>query len=178
MSYQLPQEVIDEVLSSDPHLSAAIEAVYNLLEGNETAEEYHRRHMTSSLGVLTAYSPIQARRIVKPLRGRILNRTVVEIGAGVGLVALELAKYSPKVFAIESDPAWAWIFTEHLYAAKPPHLTWIFGRAEEVSPWLRADVAVIVTRSGHAGMKQVARRMANEVIDVYEENPMLNHSEL
>lgn len=134
-----------------------------------TVENYHNKHQTASLGVLTVLNPLDARKIVKPLRARILNKTVVEIGAGIGYLALALARYSPSVFAIESDPAWSWIFMHHLYELKPAHLTWIFGRAESVAPWLRADVAIIVTRSGHEEMQQVARRMAPIVIDVYQE---------
>ena len=138
-----------------------------------TVEEYHAKHRTASLGVLTICSHFDARKIVKPLRGRILNKVVVEIGSGVGYLALALSKYSPQVFAIESDPAWSWIFTHHLYEQKPAHLTWIFGTAESVASWLRADVAVIVTRSGHEEMQIVARRMAPVVIDVYAEHPEL-----
>lgn len=167
----IPEEVIAEYLSADPELNAGIDAVYRALEGIETVDDYDQRHMTASLGVLTALSPKGARRIVRPLRGIILNKTVVEIGSGVGYVALELARYSPKVFAIESDPAWSWLFTKHLYATKPPHLTWIFGRAEEVSQWIKADIAIIVTRSGHERMNSIARRMAPVVIDVYRDFP-------
>lgn len=151
----------------DPEVSAGIDAIYEAQEGSVSLEEYHARHMTSSLGVLTVLSEYDARQIVKPLRRDILGKTVVEIGAGVGYCALMLARYATKVYAIESDPAWSWMFTHHLYERKPSHLTWIFGRAEEVADSLRADVAIIVTRSGHAEMQAVARRMAPRVIDVY-----------
>lgn len=163
----IPQEIIEAQLASDPELSAGIDAVYAALEDRMSVEEFHRRHMTQSLGILTVTNPATARRIVKPLRARLLNKTVVEVGAGVGFLALEIARYSPRVFAIESDPGWSWLFTQFLYDKKPSHLTWIFGRAEEVSSWLRADVAIIATRSGHDAMRRVAGWMAKEVIEVY-----------
>ena len=166
----IPDEVVQRMREQDPEVSAAIDAVYNELEQDgmlETVEEYHNRHMTSSLGVVTVSSRADARRLIKPFRQQLLGKTVVEIGAGIGYFALELARYCPQVFAIESDPAWSWIFAKHLYDKKPSHLTWIFGRAEEVARWLRADIALIVTRSGHEEMENVARRMAPVVIDVY-----------
>ncbi len=153
------------------HLPAAIDAIYADLEGSEAAEDYHRRHMTSSMGILTVARPEEARLLVKPIRHRILNKSVVEIGAGVGLFALEMARYANQVIGIESDPAWSWAFVNHLHHAKPEKLTWIFGRAETVSRFIEADVAVILTHSGHTDMLAVARRMAPEVIDYYAEYP-------
>src|SRR5438876_140082 len=162
----IPRQMIADELASDASLSAGIDAVYEALEGRESVEEYHKRHMTPSLGILTVHTPAEARRLVKPIRGQILNKSVVEIGAGIGLFALELARYSPKVFAIESDPGWSWLFTKHLYEQKPAHLTWIFGRAEEVAHYLKADVAIIVTRSRREKMEAVARRMAPLVLNL------------
>jgi len=163
----IPREVIEAQLATDPELSAGLDAVYEALEGRMTVEEYHQRHMTGSLGVLTVYDKTTARNLVKPHRAKLLNRCVVEVGAGVGMLALEIARYANKVFAIESDPGWSWIFTHHLYAAKPPHLTWIFGRAEEVCTIIKADVAVVATHSGRDAMLRVARLMAPEVIEIY-----------
>ena len=170
MQRTITDEMIERAREQDPEVGAAIDAVYAELGDSMTKslEDYHARYMTPSMCVLTVLSKGDARRIVKPIRGAILNKTVVEIGAGVGYLALELAKYSPRVFAIEADPGWSWIFTKHLYELKPPHLTWIFGRAEEVARYLRADVAIIATRSGHEEMQDVARRMAPTVMDIYQ----------
>lgn len=165
----LTQEIVERVLNSDPELSAGLDAVYEQLEGVPAVEGYHERHMTQSLGILTVCSAFDARRLIKPLRGKLLNKSVVEIGAGVGFLALELARYAHTVFAIESDPGWSWFFTHHLYQHKPPHLTWIFGRAESIASVLRADIAVIATHSGHKAMEAVARRMATEVIWIHGE---------
>jgi len=145
-------------------MSKAIEHVYEMGEGSPDVREFHERHKTSSLLILTVFGKREAEKICRQVWYDILGKTVIEVGAGVGCFALEMAKHAKQVFAIEVDPAWSWAFTQHLYRSKPPHLTWIFGRAEEVSTWLRGDVAVIVTKSGHKQMEDVARRMAPKVI--------------
>ena len=96
---------------------------------------------------------------------------VGEVGAGVGVLAVEMAATAKHVYAIEIDPAWTYAFMRHLYAAKPVNLTWIFGRAEDVAEWLRADVAIVVTRSGQTRMREVALRMAPKVLFPLEANP-------
>lgn len=140
--------------------------VYMDLDGAAPIREYHDRHGTESLQILTVLDGHEAARIVKRLRARIYGKLVVEVGAGVGILACEMAAHARHVYAIEADPAWSWVFTKHLYERKPVNLTWIFGRAEDVADWLKADVAVIVTRSGHAAMQAAARRLAPVVIDV------------
>lgn len=169
MARTLTEEILEKHLATDPELSAAIDAVYEQVGAGmaEAAEEYHRRHMTASMGILTVYDPRTAHDLIRPIRKAIHGKTVVEIGAGIGVLAIEMCRYSPKVIAIESDPAWSWVFTQHLYERKPANLTWVFGRAEEIAEWVRADVAVIATRSGREAMLQVAKRMAPEVIEMY-----------
>lgn len=165
----ISDEIMRRHLATDPELGAAIDAVYSKIGDRlaERQEEYHRRHMVESLCCLTVYDPQTAAELIRPIRARIIGKTVVEIGAGVGVLSIALCRYCPKVIAIEADPGWSWIFTKHLYVRKPPNLTWIFGRAEEVADWVRADVAVIATHSGQEAMARVARRIANEVIELY-----------
>lgn len=152
-------------------LNKAIECVYEMGEGSPQVHEYHRRHGTPSLLILTVFNQREAAKLCKSVFYEIYGKTVIEIGAGVGFLALEMAKHAKRVYAIESDPAWSWTFTQHLYREKPQNLTWIFGRAEEVCEWLRGDVAIIVTRSGHLKMGFLGRLMAPKVIDVYLVKP-------
>jgi len=77
---------------------------------------------------------------------------------------MEMARFAKQVYAIEADPAWAWVFTECLYQKKPSNLTYIFGTAESVANIIRGDVAVIFTRSGYEAMMAVADRICPEVI--------------
>jgi len=143
-----------------------IELAYDTLEGAEDLMKYHERHGTPSLLILTQHSPQIARETVRlintehDLRGKV----IIEIGAGVGFLAIELAKIARQVFAIEVDPAWSWIFTRSLYVHKPTNLTWIFGTAESVLPWLKGDVAIILTRSGKNKMRSLGEHFAPLVI--------------
>lgn len=153
-------------------LEADVERIYE--EGHELAvmrnvEGYHDRHGTGSLIILTIYDKATAESVAEGLRRFIEGKVVAEIGAGVGLLAVEMARHAKRVFAIESDPAWSWTFCKHLYRDKPENLTWIFGTAESVADWLRCEVAIIVTRSGHKAMQDVGERIADHVLDVIED---------
>lgn len=143
---------------------AAIEFVYERNEGNEDAEDFFRRHGINSMSILTIHSYFAAVKECEALRERITGKTVIEIGAGVGLLAMEMANYAKRVYAIECDAAWSWVFTQFLYATKRPNLTWIFGAAETVSDVLRGDIAIVYTRSDSRGMKELALKMCPEVV--------------
>ena len=146
------------------HTDDLITMAYDALEGYEDLQAYHRQHGTPSLLILTQHSPDIAIETARLLGPEIDGKRVIEIGAGVGFLAIEMARRAASVIAIEVDPAWSWIFTRSLYAHKPPNLTWIFGTAESVADVIRADVAVVCTRSGHAAMEEVAAKMAPRVI--------------
>jgi len=141
-----------------------IDRIYEQNEGSETMEAYHSLHEIESLAILTITNPYAATREVDRYASRIRGKTVIEVGAGVGFLAIEMARFAKQVYAIEADPAWNWVFTECLYQKKPKNLTWIFGAAETVAPFLRGDVAVVFTGSGHRAMLEVAERMCPEVI--------------
>lgn len=176
--YRLDNETIgkgiEALLKDKPELmSACINAIYHDLEGQEIAEEFHRRHMTPSCGILTVYEKEAVKNIVEQIYDEICGKVVVEIGAGVGLLAIGMAYVAKEVYAIEVDPGWSWAFTKVLYDIKPPNLTFVFGKAEAMIDKLHADVAVIVTRSGHKEMQAIGKQLASKVIDVYEQYPNL-----
>ena len=145
-----------------------IDMAYDALEGLEDLMAYHERHGTPSLQILTQHSPLIAAESARLLAPDITGKIVIEVGAGVGYLAIEMARYAKQIFAIEVDPAWSWIFTKALYVHKPQNLTWIFGSAETCADWLRGDVAIIFTNSGIKEMKRVASRMAPKVIMPYK----------
>jgi hypothetical protein len=145
-------------------LHATIEGIYDTQEGSEEVEDFERRHEIRSLGILTVLNAHEAEVEVVRMAPWITGKRVVEIGAGVGLLAVALARVARSVVAIEVDLAWSWTFVEHLYRAKPPNLTWVFGRAEEVAGWLRADVAIVYTRSDVEGMRTLAGKFAPLVL--------------
>jgi protein-L-isoaspartate O-methyltransferase len=172
--YRLTNKVIEQsiekLLKDKPELlGVCLDAIYQDLEGSKAAEEFHKNHMTPSCGTITVHDTKKVVEIITPFITRIHNKVVVEIGAGVGLLACGMAKIAKQVYAIESDPAWSWAFTKILYEIKPPNLTFIFGKAESMIGILKADVAVIVTHSGHKEMQAIGKQLAFEVIDVYEQ---------
>lgn len=149
-------------------LKTVIEAWYQHMDGNVVAESYHTRHGTESQIILTNYDDEHAALVAAYLRDRIAGKIVVEIGAGIGLLACHLAMDAKRVYAIEVDPAWSASFIWCLYEKKPVNLTFIFGKAEEAPP-LAADVALFCAHSGRESLYRAATRFAPTVIDVYAE---------
>ncbi len=171
--YKLTQEAIehgiDILLKEKPEImGACLNAIYQDLEGYEAAEEFHRRHMTPSCGIITILDKQKVKDTLSIIADEITGKVVVEIGAGVGLLALGMASIAKEVFAIEVDPAWSWAFTKILYELKQSNLTFIFGKAETMIGKINADVAIIVTRSGHKEMPDIGYKLAKKVIDVYK----------
>lgn len=146
-----------------------IEGAYESLEGDEDVMAYDRRHDIQSAGILTISDAAKARQVAESLRTRIAGKVVVEIGAGVGLLAIEMGRYAERVYAIEADPAWSWIFVRHLFRAKPANVSWLFGSAEQFGGMIRADVAIFATRSGRESMRQAAELFTDpaNVIDLW-----------
>jgi tRNA G37 N-methylase Trm5 len=144
--------------------SVLIDMAYDALEGAEDLIRYHRLHGTPSLLVLTQYSPKVAQETTRLLSDDIKDKVVIEVGAGVGFLAIEMAKIAKQVYAIEVDCAWSWIFTHSLYDHKPPNLTWIFGTAESMVGILKGDIVVICTHSGQKEMRHIADKFAPKVI--------------
>ena len=148
-------------------LKEEINMVYESLEGNEDVENFMRRHNISSLGILTICEPEKATRAVKMFGNSLKNKVVVEIGAGVGLAAIEIAKVAKHVYAIEAAPAWSWLFTKHLYQNKPTNLTWIFGNAEDMIGKIKADTAIIFTHSDTYNLRKLGLSFAPKSILAY-----------
>lgn len=136
-------------------------------EGNPDMQEYCARHGIKSLGVLTVYSDEIASGIADFLAERVQGKVVVEIGAGMGLLACHLALHAKHVYAIEANPIWASCFSVALLKQKPVNLTYILGAASEMNGLLRADLAMFCTHSGAGSMRAAAELFSPVVIDVY-----------
>ena len=149
-------------------LEAALEFYYEQMESNADHEAYHLRHGTQSASILTCYTDEKCADIAAYLEDRISGKVVVEIGAGIGLLACYVAQYARKVYAIECDPCWANTFSTLLWKKKPKNLTFIWGMAEDAPP-IAADVAYFCTLSGRPAMHHAATLFAPVVIDVYAE---------
>lgn len=156
-------------MAADPNLNAMLGEVYNSLEGSDVMAGYCERHNVYSAAVLTVLDDNHAMLITERLRPRIEGKTVVEIGGGIGLLSLHLGLAAKRVYCIEANPMWSWIFAGVLLKKKPRNVSFLFGSADEFLGTVRGDVAVFCTHSDVSGMAMVARQFAPMVIDVYGE---------
>jgi hypothetical protein len=141
----------------------------NLFEIAEDADRYGERHGIRSAANLTVTDEEVAALLTEHLAPRIRGRTVVEIGGGIGLLGLHMATVAERVFCIEANPMWSFVFAAGFLKRKPKNLSYLFGAADEFVGCIKADVAVICTHSGVADMMRAGALFAPVVIDVYGE---------
>ena len=150
-------------------LSRHLDDVYNAIEGSETHQAFSERHGIKSAAVLTVLDDNHAMLIAQHLEPRIAGKTVVEIGGGIGLLAMHMGHVAKRVYCIEANPMWSWTFAGVLLAKKPRNVSFLFGAADEFLGAIKGDVAIICTHSDVQGMKLVGAQFAPIVIDVYGE---------
>lgn len=150
-------------------LGTMLGEVYNVMEGSDAALAYSDRHGIASAAVLTVTDDETASMIAEYLAPRIEGKTVVEIGGGIGLLALCMGDIAKRVYCIEANPMWTATFVAALLKFKQKNVSFLFGAADEFVGCIKADVAVICTHSDVSGMKLVAAQFAPVVIDVYGE---------
>ena len=146
-----------------------LDDVYNAFEGSATMADYSERHGVSSAAVLTVLNDNHAMLIAEHLRPRIEGKTVVEIGGGIGLLALHMGIVAKRVYCIEANVMWSWIFAGVLLEKKPKNVSFLFGAADEFLGMVQGDVAIYCSHSDVTGMGLVAAQFAPKVIDVYGE---------
>ena len=118
---------------------------------------------------MTVTEDEMAALITESLAPRIEGKTVIEIGGGIGLLALHMGLIAKRVYCIEANPIWASCFLAALLANKPKNVSYLFGAADEFAGQIKGDVALFCTHSGVEGMKAAASQFAPVVIDVYGE---------
>ena len=150
-------------------LSEMLGEVYNEMEGSEASLAYSERHGIVAAAVLTVTDDEVAQSIAEHLAPRIAGKTVVEIGGGIGLLALYMGDIAKRVYCIEANPMWTSVFVAGLLKFKQKNVSFLFGAADEFIGAIKGDVAVICTHSDVTGMKLVGAQFAPEVIDVYGE---------
>lgn len=143
--------------------------VYEAMEGSELLEEYSKRHRIESTQVLTVYDDEVAGRIAEHLSPRIKDKTVIEIGGGIGLLAFHLGTYAKHVYCIEASPSWSWAFVGCLYSAKPKNVSYLFGIAEEFAGIISGDISLFCAHSGITRLNEIGKLFASVVIDIYGE---------
>lgn len=144
-------------------------AVYEAMDGSQASLDYSERHGVASAAVLTVTSDEMADLVAEHLATRIEGKTVVEIGGGIGLLALHLGQYAKRVYCIEANPMWSWVFAGTLLHQKPRNVSFLFGTADEFVGTIKGDVAIYLTHSDVKGMGLVAAQFAPIVIDVHGE---------
>ena len=157
------------MLEGEDNLSPLLARVYESMDGSELAMDYSARHDVESAAILTVFDDERADQIAGYLAPRIGGRIIVEIGGGIGLLAFHLGLYAKRVYCIEANPMWSWVFAGSLLAQKPKNVSYLFGSASEFYGLIHADVALFVTHSDAAGMREVGSHFAKTVIDVYNE---------
>jgi len=135
-----------------------------IMSNTQEQKEYDARHDIQAKHYLTMLHPSDTNWVIERVRERIKGKVVVEIGAGVGVLALELAKHAKHVYAIEADPAWTWAFMRDLYKTKPTNLTWIMDDASNMVDIIKGDVAIVSTGSDEDRLRELAGYFAPEVI--------------
>lgn len=150
-------------------LNQTLDEAYSAMEGSDVSLAYSQRHNVKSAAVLTVFDDETASLIAEHLAPEIEGKTVVEIGGGIGLLALHLGDYAKRVYCIEANPVWTSAFVSVLLQSKPKNVSFLFGAADEFLGCIRGDVALFCTHSDVAGMKLVAAQFAPRVIDVHGE---------
>jgi predicted O-methyltransferase YrrM len=154
---------------SEQSISAMLDEAYQAMEGSDISMEYSARHGIQSAAVLTVSDDETASLIAERLAPRIEGKTVIEIGGGIGLLALHMGFYARRVYCIEANPVWTSAFLAALFAAKLKNVSFLFGAADEFADCIRGDVALFCTHSGVDPMRKAAAAFAPVVIDVYGE---------
>ena len=148
-------------------LSELLGAVYEAMEGSDTSLAYSERHGIASQAILTVTDDEIADLIAEHLRPHIEGKIVVEIGGGLGLLSLHMGHIAKRVYCIEANPMWSWMFAQCLLAAKPKNVSFLFGAADEFVGSIKGDIAIVCSHSGLQPMKLAASQFAPVVIDFY-----------
>jgi hypothetical protein len=82
---------------------------------------------------------------------------------------MHLGLIAKRVYCIEANPMWSWVFANVLLEKKPKNVSFLFGAADEFYGDIRGDVALFCTHSDVAGLRAIGARFAPEVIDLYGE---------
>lgn len=150
-------------------LQSILDGIYNTMDGSQALSDYMDRHGVASAGILTIFDDRFAASVAEHLGPRLAGKTVVEIGGGIGLLAMHLGRVAERVYCIEANPLWAGAFADVFLEKKPCNVSYLFGGADEFLGSIRGDVAIFCTHSDVTGMALSAAQFAPVVIDVYGE---------
>lgn len=136
---------------------------------SEAGQHFAKRHGVRSAFNLTVATDEVAALIAAHLEPKVRNKTVVDVGGGIGLLGLHLADIAAHVFVIEANPVWSLAYLDLFHKQKPSNMSFCFGAAEEFVGRITADIAIVATHSDVANMMSMAGRFAPDTIDIYGE---------
>ncbi len=121
-----------------------------------------------SMHILTILDFDDACREVNGFKEHIMGKRVVELGAGVGLLAYEMSKYAELVVAVEHDPLWARVYLKHVYPRvlreKLP-LLYVIGDARYLEHLnTRFNTAVVYSYSALDMFLDLANKLSSKTI--------------
>jgi predicted RNA methylase len=106
-----------------------------LLEGHGDEQSlfdaFAERHNIRAAPNLTVTDFETAMLITERLAPRIESRTVVEIGGGIGMLAVAMGAVAKRVYCIEANPFWSMVFSQFLLEKKPLNVSFLCGAADE-----------------------------------------------
>ena len=143
--------------------------IYSMLDSSGRFQEYRSRHGLHGSNVLSVLSAEVANLIVEKIKDEIADKVVVEVGAGIGLLGIALGQYARKVFCIEANPYWGFVFAENLVADKPQNVSFLLGAAEEFRGIISGDVALFCAHLSIPYFSDLSSLFAPRVIDIYGE---------
>lgn len=154
-------------MHDDRDIDRDLQTIYEAMDGSEASLRYSERHGIQSQAVLTVTTDEMADLICERFQDSLSGKTVIEIGGGIGLLACHMGLIAKRVYCIEANPMWSWVFAGTLLKHKPRNVSFLFGSADEFVGAIKGDVAVFCTHSGVESMRLVAQQFAPEVIDVH-----------
>jgi hypothetical protein len=140
-----------------------------VMNWSETANSYAARHGIDAAPHLTVVDDEFAAAVATILEPRTRGKVVIDVGGGIGLLALHVAASARRVFVVEANPVWAACWIDLFHERKPKNLSYVFGAASEFIDYIKADVAIVATHSDVRAMMSTARQFAPEAIDIYGE---------
>jgi hypothetical protein len=141
----------------------------DVMSRSNTASAYADRHTISSAPNLTVTTDEIAELITDYLEPRIRDKTVLDLGGGIGLLGIHMAAVARKVIVIEANPLWTLAWVELLQRKKPANLSYCFGTSAEFEGAFKADIVTVCSHSGVKDMLAAGRMFSENAIDVYGE---------
>lgn len=87
-------------------------------------DRFAERHNIRAASNLTVTDFETAVLIAEQLAPRIEGKTVVEIGGGIGMLAVAMGVLAKRVYCIEANPLWSMTFAQFLLAKKPRNVSY------------------------------------------------------